>query len=118
MALCTQYPVSLYTRTEFCVLLLFFRCTRRPQSAHLPDNLLGQGRGEYDIREHDHELRNQNMYHLPNPRIELFKKSPLYQLPLCWNALDETKYHQNKTTFTIALKDKLIDEINPNHIYS
>jgi hypothetical protein len=61
-----------------------------------------------DIREHDHELRNQNIYHLPHPRIELFKKSPLYQLPLCWNDLDATKHHQNKTTFTIVLKDKLI----------
>ncbi len=67
-----------------------------------------------DIREHDHELRNQNMYHLPNHRIELFKRSPLYQLPLCWNALNKTKYHQNKTTFTIALKDKLIEDLNPN----
>jgi hypothetical protein len=67
-----------------------------------------------DNREHDHELRNQNMYHLPNPRNELFKKSPLYQLPLCWNALDESKYHQNKTTFTIALKDKLLEELNLN----
>jgi hypothetical protein len=55
--------------------------------------------------------RNQNMYHLPHPRIELFKKSPLYQLPLCWNDLDATKHHQNKTTFTIVLKDKLIEEL-------
>ncbi len=46
-----------------------------------------------DIREHDHELRNQNMYLLPNPRIELLKRSPLYQLPFCWNAFDATKYH-------------------------
>jgi hypothetical protein len=70
-----------------------------------------------NIREHDHELRNKNMYHLPNRRIERFKKSPLYQLPLCWDALDKTKYHQNKTTFTIALKDKLIEDLNPNPNY-
>jgi hypothetical protein len=57
------------------------------------------------------------MYHLPNPRMELFKRSPLYQLPLCWNTLDETKYHQNKTTFTVAFKDKHVEELNPipNH---
>jgi hypothetical protein len=39
------------------------------------------------IREHDHELRKQNLYHLPNPRIELFKRSPLYQLPFCCECL-------------------------------
>jgi hypothetical protein len=55
------------------------------------------------------------MYQLPHPRIEFFKKSPKYQLPLCWNELDETKYHQNKTTFTIALKDKFIEELKPNN---
>ncbi len=66
-----------------------------------------------DASDHDHELRNLNMYQLPHPRIELFKKSPLYQLPLCWNELDETKLHQNKTTFNIALKYKLNEELNP-----
>ncbi len=67
-----------------------------------------------DIREHDHELRNQNMYHLPNPRIELLKKSPLYQPTPFLERTGWTKYNQNKTTFTIALKDKLIEELNPN----
>ncbi len=69
-----------------------------------------------EIGEHNHDLRNQNMYFRPHPRIELYKRSPLYQLPLCWNELDETKLHQNKTTFNISLKSKLIKELNSNNL--
>ncbi len=50
------------------------------------------------------ELRNANLLIAPYPRIELFKKSPLYSLSKLWNALDETKYQQNETTFKIAIK--------------
>ena len=32
-------------------------------------------------RDIDHSLRNQNHFHLPFPRIDSFKKSPLYSLP-------------------------------------
>ncbi len=56
------------------------------------------------------------MYFLPHPRIELFKRSPLFQLPLCWNELDETKLHQNKTIFNISLKSKLIEELKSNSL--
>jgi hypothetical protein len=58
------------------------------------------------------ELRNANLLTVPYPRIELFKKSPLYSLSKLWNALDETKYQQNETTFKIAIKNKLFDEEN------
>jgi hypothetical protein len=59
-----------------------------------------------------HELRNANLLAIPNPRIELFKKSPLYSLLLMWNNLDNgIKFQQNKTTFRIALKEKLLNEI-------
>jgi hypothetical protein len=59
----------------------------------------------------------------PNPRTELFKKSPLYSLPLEWNNLDENKYIRNRTTFKTAIKyvllNSLIDEtavLHPNLI--
>jgi hypothetical protein len=48
---------------------------------------------------------------VPHPRIELFKKSPLYSLPLLWNQLDHTKLQQNKTTFKIALREKIMSEL-------
>jgi hypothetical protein len=46
-------------------------------------NLVNQG---------DRPLRNADNFMLPNPRTELFKKSPLYSLPLEWNNLDESRY--------------------------
>jgi hypothetical protein len=56
-------------------------------------------------------LRNNDQLMVPHPRIELFKKSPLYSLPLLWNQLDHTKLQQNKTTFKIALREKIMSEL-------
>jgi hypothetical protein len=57
-------------------------------------------------------LRNSQLYTLPNPRIELFKKSPLHSLPKTWNDLNETiRLQHNKTTFLIALKEYLLEQI-------
>lgn len=56
-------------------------------------------------------LRNANDYMLPGPHTELFKKSPLYTLPLEWNNMDENKYIPNRTTFKTAVKFKLLHEI-------
>jgi hypothetical protein len=56
-------------------------------------------------------LRNNDQLMVPHPRIELFKKSPLYSLPLLWNQLDHTKLQQNKTTFKIALREKMMSEL-------
>jgi hypothetical protein len=64
------------------------------------NNYLNQG---------DRPLRNADNYTLPNPRTELFKKSPLYALPLEWNNLDENRYIRNQTTF------KNISEIQFTH---
>jgi hypothetical protein len=50
---------------------------------------------------------------IPSPRIELFKKSPIYSLPKLWNDLDDLKLQHPKTTFRISLKEKLLNEINP-----
>jgi hypothetical protein len=55
-----------------------------------------------------YELRNNDQLTLPYPRIELFKRSPLYTLPLLWNQLDAIKLQHNRTTFKIALREKLL----------
>jgi hypothetical protein len=60
------------------------------------------------INQGDRLLRNADNYALPNPRTELFKKSPLYALPLEWNNLDENRYIQNRTTFKTSLKYNLL----------
>jgi hypothetical protein len=62
-------------------------------------------------------LRNASQYIVPNPRIDLFKKSPLYSLPKLWNELDETKLQTNRTTFKIVLCDKLLNELNEHEEY-
>ncbi len=62
----------------------------------------------------DNPLRNADNYTLPNPRTELFKKSPLYTLPLEWNNLDENRYIRNKITFKTALKYLLLNSLLDN----
>jgi hypothetical protein len=55
-----------------------------------------------------YELRNNDQLTLPYPRIELFNRLPLYTLPLLWNQLDAIKLQHNRTTFKIALREKLL----------
>ncbi len=56
-------------------------------------------------------LRNADNYFLPNPQTELFKKSPLYALPLKWNNLDDNRYIRNRTTFKTSLKYNLLSSL-------
>jgi hypothetical protein len=63
------------------------------------------------INQGDRPLRNADNFMLPNPHTELFKKSPLYSLPLEWNNLDDTKYIQNRTTFKTAIKFSLLNTL-------
>jgi hypothetical protein len=49
---------------------------------------------------------------LPNPRIEFFKKIPLYSLPSACNDAGDIRFQQNRLTFKIALKKKLLDDVN------
>jgi hypothetical protein len=58
-----------------------------------------------------HNLRNENEYLLPHPRIEFFKKIPIYSLPAAWNAAGNLRFYPNRTTFKIALKDQLLAEL-------
>jgi len=62
-------------------------------------------------RQIEHNLRNVNDFTLPNPRIELFKKFPLYSLALEWNNSGVLSLYENKTTFKFALRDQLFEEI-------
>jgi hypothetical protein len=66
--------------------------------------------------ENNLNLRNDNLYAIPHPRIELFKKSPNYTVPKAWNELSPNISAQhNKTTFLIALKEFLL-EPQPNNL--
>jgi hypothetical protein len=61
-------------------------------------------------------LRNNNQYILQHPRIDFFKKIPLYACPNEWNNAGDIIHYNNKTTFKIALKDKLLCEVEEEHI--
>ncbi len=51
-------------------------------------------------------LRNYNDIIVPNHRIYLFKRLPLYTLSVAWNEIAiKIKGQSNKTTFRIALND-------------
>jgi len=56
-------------------------------------------------------LRNNDDYRLPIPRTEFFKKMPIYALPSAWNSAGNITFHENKTTFKIALKNQLFEEL-------
>ena len=58
-----------------------------------------------------YNLRNENEFRLPNPRIEQFKKFPLYALPYEWNHAGVLTLYPNRATFKFALKDQLLAEI-------
>jgi hypothetical protein len=59
----------------------------------------------------DHDLRNANLFTIPHPCIELFKKSLLFTLPSIWDALPDIKLQHNKTTFEISSKEYFISTI-------
>jgi hypothetical protein len=61
-----------------------------------------------------HNLRNDEDYLLPHPRVEFFKKIPIYSLASAWNDAGVLRFYQNRTTFKIALKDHLLNEIDEN----
>jgi hypothetical protein len=57
-----------------------------------------------------HNLRHTNHFVIPHPRIELFKKSPLYSIPTLWNSLGDLSLQSCRATFKIGLKEKLLSE--------
>jgi hypothetical protein len=60
---------------------------------------------------HNYELRDNDNYRIPNPRMEFFKKIPLYLLPHEWNNLGGLTFQINKNLFRNLLKEKLLNEI-------
>ena len=59
----------------------------------------------------EYELRNNDEYTLPDVRIEYFKRFPLYSFPQAWNTLGDLIFQSNRTTFQIALKDFLLNNV-------
>ena len=59
----------------------------------------------------DYNLRNDDLFMLPLPRIELFKRLTFYSLPAEWNSAGELIYYENKITFKHALREKLFEEL-------
>lgn len=68
-----------------------------------------QRTGELNI-----ELRNDNLFTIPAPRIEFFKRMPIYSLPCEWNGSGILMFYNNLTTFKFALRDALFLEIQQN----
>jgi hypothetical protein len=64
-----------------------------------------------DEREVGYSLRSGNMIFVPSARLELFKRIPLYYLPMCWNNAGDVIYHTNPCTFQIALKSELFESL-------
>ncbi len=58
------------------------------------------------------DVRNANDYTLPTVQRELFRKIPLYSLPLEWNNLGDLKFYQNRFTFKTALLYDLFESLN------
>jgi hypothetical protein len=52
-------------------------------------------------------LRNATDISLPFPRIELYKKLPIYSLPSAWNETGDFRYQRNRFTFQMALREFL-----------
>ncbi len=56
-------------------------------------------------------LRNSDLFFLPNPRTESFKKMPIYALPKEWNDCGVLMFYENRTTFKHALKESLFEDL-------
>lgn len=67
-------------------------------------------------RHGDRQLRNDDLYTLPPPRIEQFKRLPLYSLPMEWNKAGDITLQENKVTFRYAVKDRLFLELSENQL--
>jgi hypothetical protein len=56
-------------------------------------------------------LRNANDYYIPQPRIELVKRLPLFSFPSTWNSETDEKYIPSQHLFLKSLKRKLLDNM-------
>jgi hypothetical protein len=56
-------------------------------------------------------LRNGNDYFIPQHRIELVKRMPLYTFPAAWNAESIEKLNPNQPAYLKSLKKRLLDRL-------
>ena len=56
-------------------------------------------------------LRNDNLFTIPAPRIEFFKRMPMYSLPVEWNKSETLMFYNNVFTFKSILRETLLQEI-------
>ena len=56
-------------------------------------------------------LRNDNLFCIPAPRVEFFKRIPLYSLPHEWNRSENLMFYDNLFTFKNVLREILLQEI-------
>ena len=61
----------------------------------------------------EHILRNTNDFVVIAPRFEGFKKFPLYSFAKKWNESGDLRLYNNKITFSVALRDRLLSELCP-----
>ena len=61
--------------------------------------------------EQHYELRNENNYLLPRPRFEGFKKYPFFSFAKTWNESGDLRLYSNSTTFKIALRNQLLEQL-------
>jgi hypothetical protein len=59
-------------------------------------------------------LRDGELFTLPIPRIDFFKKLPIYSLPFEWNNSGNLRFYTNQITFYHALRDQLFTELEEN----
>ena len=62
-------------------------------------------------RETQHELRDAHQLYIPFARTEHVKRLPFFSLPKIWNDMPDFKLTNNPTTFKIALKYHLHNEV-------
>ena len=64
-------------------------------------------------RDLTYNLRNNDLYYTPKINYEHLKTIPYFSFPAEWNSLDDLRFHSNKVTFQIALKNSLLAELSP-----
>jgi hypothetical protein len=50
-----------------------------------------------------YDLRYPSEFEVPRVKLELFKRIPLYSLPVEWNNCGDLRFYSNSTTFNIEL---------------
>jgi hypothetical protein len=56
-----------------------------------------------NVEEPVYDLRYPNDFNVPRARIDLFKRVPLYSLPVEWNNCHDLRFYQNAATFKIVM---------------